>query len=122
VSAEPAEGPGGGRDREHGAAPGQGPVPGRDGGGDCAGPAGFPAGAGAGGYVWGLEDARAGADPLSSPPPEYVGVPLREIFAGADAGTQPPEAWDAGFRAGPGGGRVRRRRHRAGGPVCRGDR
>jgi hypothetical protein len=49
--------------------------------------------------VWGLEDAHAGADPLSSPPPEYVGVPLREIFAGDDADTDagPAEAWDAGF-------------------------
>ena len=45
--------------------------------------------------MWGLEDAEAGADPLSSPPPEYVGVPLREIFAEAD--TRAEEAWDAGF-------------------------
>jgi hypothetical protein len=60
---------------------------------------GFPAGPGAGGYVVrGLEDAHAGADPLSSPPPEYAGVPVGEIFA-ADDDADPgvAEAWDAGF-------------------------
>jgi hypothetical protein len=87
VSAEPARDPG--EDR-HDAHPGQGTGP-----DDTCGSA--PGSAQAG--VWGLEDADAGRDPDSSCPPEYVGVPLREVFAEADAreAEARAEAWAAGF-------------------------
>jgi hypothetical protein len=171
VSAEPVQGPGGGREPEDDAAPAPGPGDGRDpagpgdgrdpagpgagtAAGDSAGPeAGIPEEAGAGGHqVWGAEDAQAGADPYSSRPPEYAGVPIRELFPDDDAemddGTGVAEAWEAGFlprdvpaprragaaggfasggpldgsAAGSGGGRVRRGGHRPGRPVRGGDR
>jgi hypothetical protein len=61
-------------------------------------------------------DEQDWQDPDSSCPPEFEDVPIREIFAQADAraAETPAEAWDAGFlprdvptvtrRAGPAGG------------------
>ena len=62
------------------------------------------------------QDWDSWEDPDSSCPPEFVGVPIREIFAEADtqAAQAKDESWDAGFlprdvpvtarRAGPAGG------------------
>ena len=52
---------------------------------------------------WNSAEGWYSQDPLdSSCPPEYIGVPLAEIFAAADAGARdaasaPPEAVDAGY-------------------------
>ena len=92
VSAEPGQDPGEYRNPRHDADARPVQDSGPD---DHRGPAG-------GSRVWGLEDAQAGADPDSSCPAEYVGVPLREVFAAADAweAGHPQaagEPWDAGF-------------------------
>jgi len=97
MSAEPVQGPSGDRDPRDDADFRPGQPAGR---GDTGDSAGTPQEIAAGGYqVWGLEDAEAGQDPYSSCPAEYVGVPLREIFAEADARAEetPAEAWEAGF-------------------------